>query len=78
MAIQSSIHRLFRSEEIGQSVDRLDNLLRDQSGNYPLSAGNDSVGSCSLENRELRISFRGSIGRPMEILQIGLSALAPF
>lgn len=78
MAIHPSIQTLFSPEEVEQSWNRLNILLGDEYGTHPIYEHQNPIGACTFNKGELCISFRGSIGRIKEVVQIGLTTLATY
>jgi Lipase (class 3) len=58
------------SNDIENAIYRLENVLSEKYGAYPIICNNDSIGSLKIENKEIFISFRGSISRPKEIMSL--------
>lgn len=61
---------LFEPIEVKQSMERLNKLLYEDYGKNPITYKGDKVGSLVLNQKELIISYRGSISRPLEIISL--------
>jgi hypothetical protein len=58
------------SGQIENCINRLESVLSENYGSHPIMCNDDCVGSLQIENKEVFISFRGSINRPTEIINL--------